>query len=87
MDLNDAKQKLREEGFASVYVQEDRPRTFYPEHVHPVKTAHVILDGAMSITMEGKTHVLKSGYRFDVPANIAHYAKIGPHGCRYLIGE
>jgi quercetin dioxygenase-like cupin family protein len=43
--------------------------------------------GEMELTMSGVTYHLKPGDRCDVPANTVHSAKMGPHGCTYLIGE
>jgi hypothetical protein len=37
--------KLRREGFSHTYVCEDGPNAFYPEHIHPMETAHIIARG------------------------------------------
>ena len=79
--------KLREEGFTMTYVWEDGPNVFYPGHTHSLTTAHIILEGEMTVTCEGNTQVVNEGGRFDVPANTIHSARMGPRGCRYLIGE
>ena len=87
MDLKEWEKKLREEGFRRTYVWQDGAGAFYPDHTHPMTTAHIILDGEMSVTSEGKTQTFRAGERFDVPANTVHSARMGPGGCRYLIGE
>jgi len=87
MNEKEWEQKLREEGFSNVFVWRDRPDAYYPDHTHAEETAHIILEGEMAITSQGKTQTFKPGERFDVPANTAHSAKIGPAGCKYLIGE
>jgi len=87
MNEKEWENKLRAEGFRNVYIWQDGPNVFYPDHTHPRLTAHIILEGAMTATSEGKTETLGTGQRFDVPANTAHSAKMGPQGCRYLIGE
>ncbi len=79
--------QLHEEGFRHLFVWQDGPHTVYPAHTHPVTTAHIILDGEMSLTMGGKAETFKPGERCDVPANTVHSAKMGSAGCRYLIGE
>jgi quercetin dioxygenase-like cupin family protein len=79
--------KLHEDGFRYVYVWEDEPQADYPDHAHPEKTAHVILEGEMLVTMEGGTCTYRQGERFDVPANAVHAARVGPRGCKYIIGE
>ncbi len=87
MILEDLERQLREEGFTHTFVWQDRPGAFYPDHTHPVETAHVILDGEMALTVDGKTQTFRAGERCDVPASAVHSARIGPRGCRYLIGE
>ncbi len=81
-------QQLRLEGFRNVYVWSDAAHAFYPDHVHAVDTAHIILDGEMTLTCRGATTTYTAGERPpDVPAGAVHSARMGPGGCRYLIGE
>ena len=79
--------QLEREGFGHAYVWQDGPNAFYPEHTHETKTAHIIVSGEMSLTMDGHTELYRAGGRCDVPAGAVHSAKMGPNGCRYLIGE
>jgi len=79
--------QLRAEGFQDVYVWEDGPNMSYPDHTHPGVSAHIILEGEMTVTTNGETVTYKPGDRFDVPAHTVHSAKMGPQGCKYLIGE
>ncbi len=87
MNPTELEKQLRAEGFTHTYVWQDGPGVSYPEHTHAAATAHIILEGEMSVTSQGKTQTYKSGERFDVPAQTVHSAKMGPRGCRYLIGE
>jgi quercetin dioxygenase-like cupin family protein len=88
-DLNESrlKQRLEAEGFSQTFVWQDRPHTFYPDHTHAGLTAHIILDGEMTLTMNGESHTYAVGDRCDVPAGATHSARMGPSGCRYLVGE
>ena len=79
--------KLREEGFSNIFVWQDRPNAFYPDHTHSGVTAHIVLEGEITVTCQGTTKTYKAGDRFDVPKETVHSAKIGPKGCRYIIGE
>jgi mannose-6-phosphate isomerase-like protein (cupin superfamily) len=81
------REKLVAEGFARPYIWQDGPRAFYSEHTHRGLTAHIILDGEMTLTCGGKSETFRVGERCDVPAGAVHSAKMGPTGCRYLIGE
>lgn len=78
---------LHQEGFLRTYVWQDGPNAFYPDHTHAMETAHIILDGEMTLTRAGATLTYGAGERCDVPAGALHSAKMGPRGCRYLIGE
>ena len=80
-------QQLRAEGFAHTYVWQDGPNASYPDHTHATETAHIILDGEMTLIMGGRSTTHGKGERCDVPAGATHAARMGPAGCRYLIGE
>ena len=86
-DLKSLERQLHAEGFTRTYVWQDGPNTFYSDHTHDVETAHIILDGEMTLTQSGETSTYGKGERCDVPANAIHSAKMGLRGCRYLIGE
>ncbi len=79
--------QLEGEGFSPTYVWEDGPHACYGNHTHATDTAHIILTGEMTVSMNGKTNTYRVGERCDVPANAVHSAIMGPCGCRYLIGE
>jgi len=87
MDQSKLESQLRSEGFSHTYVWQDGPNAFYPDHTHAGLTAHIILDGEMTLTMSGESHTYRASERCDVPAGAVHSARMGPHGCRYLIGE
>lgn len=70
-----------------MFVWQDAPNAFYPEHTHETETAHIILSGEMTLTMDGRSATYSAAGRCDVPASTAHSVKIGSQGCRYLIGE
>jgi mannose-6-phosphate isomerase-like protein (cupin superfamily) len=86
-DQKSLERQLHGEGFLHTYVWQDGPNAFYPDHTHTVETAHIILDGEMTLTQGGETRTYRVGERCDVAARAVHSAKMGPHGCRYLIGE
>jgi anti-sigma factor ChrR (cupin superfamily) len=87
MDVEAWEKQLAEEGFGDFFVWQDGPGAFYPDHTHGGLTAHVILEGEMTLTSEGRTRTYKAGQRADVPARAVHSARMGPQGCRYLVGE
>jgi mannose-6-phosphate isomerase-like protein (cupin superfamily) len=87
MDEKESAKQLEREGFSNTYVWQDGPDAFYPDHTHAAETAHIILSGEMTLTVNARTATYKAGDRCDVPAGTVHSAKMGPRGCRYLIGE
>jgi quercetin dioxygenase-like cupin family protein len=81
------RKQLESEGFAHTFVWQDAPASYYPDHTHAGITAHIILDGEMTLAMRGKSQTYRVGERCDVPAGAAHSAQMGLDGCRYLVGE
>jgi quercetin dioxygenase-like cupin family protein len=45
------------------------------------------LEGELTLITGGETRTYGAGERCDVPAGAIHSARMGPRGCRYLIGE
>ncbi len=86
-DVAQLEDQLRREGFRHTYVWQDAPNANYSAHTHATETAHIILEGEMTLTMDGRSLTYRPGERCDVPAGAVHAARMGPHGCRYLIGE
>jgi len=86
-DEDALRKQLATEGFSHTFVWRDGPNIYYPEHTHGAPTAHIILDGEMTLTMDGKSHTYRAGQRCDVPAGAVHSARMGPLGCDYLVGE
>jgi quercetin dioxygenase-like cupin family protein len=80
-------QQLHNEGFQHTYVWQDGPNASYPGHTHATETAHIILDGQLTLTMNGSVVTYGPGQRCDVPAGVVHSAKMGTTGCRYIVGE
>ena len=87
MDEDKLAQTLGREGFRHTYVWQDAPNASYPDHTHATETAHVILSGEMTLTLGAESRTYHAGQRCDVPAGTVHSARMGPNGCRYLIGE
>ena len=81
------REQLRYEGFSRTYAWEDAPNTFYADHTHATETVHIIVDGEMTLVTGGQQRTYREGDRCDVSAGAVHSARMGPKGCRYLIGE
>ncbi|MGD0962751.1 MAG: cupin domain-containing protein [Candidatus Acidiferrales bacterium] len=81
------RKQLEAEGFSHTFVWQDGPNAFYADHTHAGVTAHIILDGEMTLARNGKSQTYRAGERCDVPAGATHSARMGASGCRYLVGE
>ncbi len=68
MDEQKLARTLKQEGFRHTYVWEDAPNAAYPDHTHPTETAHIILSGEMTLTMDAESRTYRAGERCDVPA-------------------
>ena len=66
-DLEGLEHQLHNEGFLHTYIWQDGPDAAYPDHVHDVETAHIILNGEMTVTQAGTTQTYGVGERCDVP--------------------
>jgi hypothetical protein len=69
------KEQLRRQGFSRVFVWQDRASAFYPEHTHDGLTAHIILDGEMTLSMRGVTKTYHVGGAVTFP--LAQYTRRG----------
>jgi anti-sigma factor ChrR (cupin superfamily) len=87
MNESALRKHLAAEGFSHTFVWQDGPNAFYPDHTHGGLTAHIILEGEMTLTTGGTAQTYRVGERCDVAAGAVHSAKMGPKGCRYLVGE
>jgi mannose-6-phosphate isomerase-like protein (cupin superfamily) len=86
-DLDALARSLEAEGYRHVFLWRDGPHAIYPDHTHPTETAHLVIDGEITVSTRAGSRTYRTGDRFDVPAGEVHSARIGPFGCTYLVGE
>jgi quercetin dioxygenase-like cupin family protein len=53
---------------------EMEPNTQVPEHSHDYPQWGIMLRGKMRLTIDGKTHLVKKGDEYIIPAKAKHYA-------------
>lgn len=87
MTEKEARNILETESFSNISVFSDSPGKEYPSHAHTEETAHIILQGEMTLDWGGRKITYKAGDRFDIPKNDIHNAVIGPSGCTYMVGD
>ena len=59
MDEKQLARDLEREGFRHTYVWQDGPHASYADHTHGTETAHIILNGEMTLTMKGESHTYR----------------------------
>lgn len=79
------KEKLTEEGYGHLETV-TLLVNFDDTHTHDVRTAHVILEGSLTLVEDGSTTVLNPGDFFEIPSGTRHTAKTGSDGCRMIVG-
>jgi len=87
MTEQQAEQQLKDEGFINIYVWQDGPSTYFSDRKHKTDSAHIILEGDISVTLKENTEIYKRGDRFDVQAGEEYSARSGSVGCRCITGE
>jgi quercetin dioxygenase-like cupin family protein len=65
----------------------DDPGASYEAHVHPHAEVRVVLEGSMTIVVDGRTRDLRPGDRIDLAPGQEHAAVVGADGVRYLAGS
>lgn len=78
---------LEKEEWPHIYEWQDKPGAIYQEHSHQGRVVIFITEGLINLTINGVTHLLKAGDRFDVPPRTSHTAIVGPGGCQFVVGE
>jgi len=76
---------LRKEGY-SVYVWSDAPGTYYPVHTHPDTEIRWVVEGEVTIGVEGKEISLGPGDMIELDPNTPHWART-EKGVKYVCGS
>ena len=79
--------QLKAEGFPEIRRNEYKPNQHNPEHSHPFDVHAMVLDGEITLTVDGKPTRYGVGDEFSMAAGCRHIEDIGPNGVRYLVGR
>ena len=77
---------LRRDGFA-VERRSMPPSTVVAEHSHPFDVRALVLNGEITLTVEGVEYAYREGDVFVLPAGHRHAESVGPAGVEYLVGR
>lgn len=60
----------------------------YPEHRHPFDEIRMILEGELSMNINGNQLLLRSGDKIVIPSNTKHSQTVlGDHPCRCIVAN
>jgi uncharacterized cupin superfamily protein len=78
---------LRRDGFDDIQRKSLPGGILVAEHAHPFDVRALVLDGEITLTIEGIAHAFREGDIFVMPAGHRHAESIGPAGVDYLVGR
>ena len=78
---------LRRDGFHDVQRSTLPPGTVIPEHAHPFDVRALVLNGEITLTVQGVEYAYREGDIFVMPAGQPHAETAGPSGVNYLVGR
>lgn len=58
----------------------------YATHAHEHREVRIVLEGALTMIVDGNERELGPGDRMDLESGQEHAARVGPDGVRYLAG-
>jgi quercetin dioxygenase-like cupin family protein len=87
MDRTTFETELRQQGYAEVVDRRMEANSVNPEHAHEFDARLLVLEGAMTITAEGRERTYGAGDTFTMTAGCRHTERSGPEGARYLAGR
>ena len=87
MDRASFEARLKAEGFPEIRVNEMPAGRHNAEHSHPFDVRALVLDGDITLTVQGEARTYRAGDEFSMNAGCAHVEDIGAHGVKYLVGR
>ena len=86
MDKSTFETELKREGY-EVITNTTPGEKVNPEHSHPYDVKAMVVQGALTLTREGKAHTFKPGETFFMPKGCLHSESYGPGGAVTLFGR
>ncbi len=87
MDPTQFEAALRQDGFSEVETRSHPPGRTVPEHAHPFDVRALVLDGEITLTVDGRETAYRLGDVFTMEGGRRHAEAIGPEGVRFLAGR
>jgi quercetin dioxygenase-like cupin family protein len=87
MDTAAFESRLKSEGYTEIRTNSLEAKKHNPEHSHPWDVLALVLDGDITLTIDGKPTKYGTGQQFTMQAGCLHVEDAGPQGVRYLVGR
>ena len=87
MDRDAFEARLKAEGYPEIRTNELPPNGHNPEHVHPFDVLAMVLEGEITLTVEGASRTYRPGSEFSMKAGCRHSEDVGAAGVKYLVGR
>jgi quercetin dioxygenase-like cupin family protein len=87
MDPTQFETALRQDGFTEVATKSQPPGHTAPEHAHPFDVRALVLEGEITLTVDGQGTAYRAGDVFVMEGGCRHSEAIGAEGARILSGR
>ena len=79
--------RLRSDGYPEIRTNQLAPGCHNDAHSHPFDVRALVLQGEITLTVDGKARCYRAGEEFSMQAGCKHVEDVGPQGVRYLVGR
>jgi quercetin dioxygenase-like cupin family protein len=79
--------RLRAQGFPEIRTNELQPGCHNAEHSHPFDVLALVLEGDITLTVDGDARTYRAGEEFSMQAGCAHVEHVGEQGVKYVVGR
>ena len=79
--------RLRAEGYPEIRTNQLEPNRHNAEHSHPFDVLALVLEGDITLTVDGAARTYRVGDEFQMKAGCRHVEDAGAQGVRYLVGR
>ena len=87
MDAAEFSKALKREGFLTLVEVEREANGGMPLHGHPFQSKALILEGELSLVIDGVETLYRAGDVFELSYDQPHVERYGPQGVKYLVGR
>jgi quercetin dioxygenase-like cupin family protein len=87
MDATGFETRLRQQGYPDIRTNQMAPNCHNAEHSHPFDVLALVLEGDITLTVEGEARTYRAGDEFSMKAGCPHAEDVGSSGVKYLVGR